>query len=116
MPPTNTTRPAPAIAGGEPRKSDRRGGSIFPSNTQATPKEQGHLAAELKAARQHLERRAEANAIIAQWRDELRHRLARARLKFELIGIPSEEHDAIVAEVSQFKRLCRALGWTGRKS
>jgi hypothetical protein len=74
-----------------------------------------HLVKELAAARQHLEMRAEANEVIAAWRDELRVRMARSRLKAELIGIDDEEHDALVAEVGEFKRLCAALRWTGRR-
>lgn len=81
-------------------------------------REQEQLDAELAAVRKHLERRAEANQIISSWRDELRAKLARARLKHELIGLHSEEHDCLVAEVGDFKRLCRALGWSpsGRQS
>ena len=78
--------------------------------------EQQDLADELAAARRHLEHRAEANEIIAQWRDELRARIARGRLKFELIGFNAAEHDALVDEVNEYKRLCAAVGWSpGRR-
>jgi hypothetical protein len=86
------------------------------SNTSERNREQEQLAAELAAVRKHLEQRAEANQIISSWRDELRAKLARARLKHELIGLHSEEHDCLVAEVGDFKRLCRALGWRGRSA
>jgi hypothetical protein len=79
---------------------------------RGTATKQQELADELAAARRHLERRAEANNIVADWRDELRRRLARTNLKAELIGIPADEHDALVNEVAEFKRLCAALGWS----
>ena len=82
---------------------------------RAEPERREQLLDELAAARQHLEMRAEANEVIAAWRDELRVRIARSRLKAELIGIDDNEHDALVAEVGEFKRLCTALGWTGRR-
>jgi len=82
------------------------------SNTSTEHQEQ--LAAELAALRQHLERRTEANTVIAEWHDELRVRIARARLKFELIGLDTDKHEALVSEVADFKRVCRAIGWTGR--
>ena len=118
MAPPNATQAAPAAAESDPRKSDRRGGTINSTLSEAATKAQ-HLLTELAAARQHLEHRAEANIIIAEYRDELRRRIQRANLKAELIGITAEEHDAIVAEVDEFKRLCRALGWStagGRRS
>ena len=111
MAPPNATKAAPAVAESDPRKSDRRGGTINSTLSEAAPKAQ-HLLTELAAARQHLERRGEANIVIGEWRDELRRRIARTNLKAELIGITAEEHDAIVAEVDKFKRLCRALGWS----
>lgn len=79
------------------------------SNTSTEQREQ--LAEDLASVCRHLEYRGEANIFIAEWRDELRRRIRRLNLKAELIGITVEEHDAIVAEVAEFKRLCRALGW-----
>ena len=86
-------------------------------NAPPVPQRNGksNSAAELAAVRKHLEHRAEANLVISQWRYELRTRLARARLKDQkLIGLHDEEHAALVAEVHDFKRLCRILGWLGR--
>ena len=73
---------------------------------------QKQMLDELAAARRHLELRAEANEVIAAWRDELAVRIARIRLKAELIGIDDDEHDALVAEVAEYKRLCRAIDWS----
>ena len=98
------------VQGAEP---DGFGETERSSSTSTERQEQ--LAAELAAVRKHLEHRAEANLVISQWRDELRTRLARARLKYELIGLEDEEHAALVAEVHDFKRLCRILGWLGRR-
>ena len=37
-------------------------------------------------------------------------------LKFELIGFNAAEHDALVDEVNEYKRLCAAVGWSpGRR-
>ena len=80
MAPPNATKAAPAIAGSDPRKPDRRGGTINSTLSEATPEAQ-HLLSELAAAREHLEYRAEANDVIAQWRDELRTRICRNRLR-----------------------------------
>jgi hypothetical protein len=86
--------------------SNRDSGSI----NNPSRNEQQTLA-DLARARQHLEWRAEANDIVADWRDELRKRVARTSLKAELIGISAEEHDALVDEVAEFKRFCAAVGW-----
>jgi hypothetical protein len=57
MPPTNATRPAPALAGSEPRKSDRHGGSIFPrdkvpeSETQEPNGNGAYVASDIKRFR-----------------------------------------------------------------
>jgi hypothetical protein len=56
---------------------------------------------------------AAAMAIITVWRDELRIKLARARLCFELIGLSTEEQDALRAEVGRFKELCALLRLLG---
>jgi hypothetical protein len=82
------------------------------SNTAEAIREQEQAANDLAAARVHLERRAAANIIICRWKDELRIKLARARLKHELIGLHSDEHDALADEVATFKRLCAAIGWS----
>lgn len=78
----------------------------------ATEHQEQDLVAELAAARRHLEYRGEANIVIAEWRDELLKRIRRNRLRQELIGLPDEEHDAIVAEVGEYKRLCAAISWS----
>jgi hypothetical protein len=45
MPPTNATRPAPALAGSEPRKSDRRGGTICSATSKHRAANQELIAA-----------------------------------------------------------------------
>lgn len=70
------------------------------------------LVDELARAREHLERRAEANHIICQWRDELRTKIRRNQLRFELIGLCPDEHEQLVNEVAEYKRLCRAIDWS----
>jgi hypothetical protein len=45
------------------------------------------------------------------WASDLRRRIWRARLQFELIGLDPEEQDLLVDEVKRFKRVCRALRW-----
>jgi hypothetical protein len=70
------------------------------------------LVDELARAREHLERRAEANIVISEWRDELRRRIQRADLEAELIGLDEVEHQALHDEVQRYKRLCRAIDWS----
>lgn len=69
------------------------------------------LLDDLVRAREHLERRTEALAIIADWRDDLMVRVDRARLRYELIGLPEEEQQALEDEVAAFKHCCRVLAW-----
>ena len=47
--------------------------------------------------------------LIADWKDDLRARLARARLQFELVGGNTETIIALESEVSDFKRVCKTL-------
>jgi hypothetical protein len=48
---------------------------------------------------------------IADWRDDLRSRIARATLRFDLIGLDSSEQQELEAEVQEFKRVCRGLSF-----
>jgi len=103
-----------------PRPDERGGGGAGwtkngLSQPALSPQGSQQLLRKLEAALQRLDRRTEALGIIATWRDELCERLAKAELRFELVGLPDEEQVALVAEVRDFKRLCRALGWTGRR-
>jgi hypothetical protein len=50
---------------------------------------------------------------IADWKDNLRARIARARLRFELVRLDEDKQDELVNEVEQFKNVCRALTRTG---
>ena len=49
--------------------------------------------------------------IIADWQDDLRSRIARGTLRFELIGFDPEEQAALEAEAQEFKRVCRGLSF-----
>jgi len=75
------------------------------------PRQTQDLIDDLARARLHLERRTEDLTIIADWRDDLMVRIARARLRAERIGLPSDEQQALEAEVADFVRYCRVLGW-----
>jgi hypothetical protein len=48
---------------------------------------------------------------IADWQDDLRSRIARALTRFELVGLSDVEWDTLIAEVEEFKRLCRAISF-----
>jgi hypothetical protein len=48
-------------------------------------------------------------SIIADWREDLSTRIARAQLRHELIGLSSEEIAALGDETRDFKRLCAVL-------
>ena len=49
--------------------------------------------------------------VIADWQDDLRSRIARATLRFELIGLDPAEQQKLEAEVQEFKRVCRGLSF-----
>jgi len=48
---------------------------------------------------------------IRSWASDLRSRIWRTRLQFELIGLDPEEQDLLVDEVKRFKRVVRAMRW-----
>jgi hypothetical protein len=48
---------------------------------------------------------------IADWQDDLRSRIARAMLRFDLIGLDPNEQEELEAEVQEFKRVCRGLSF-----
>jgi hypothetical protein len=104
------TKWSPATGNGGAEQADDDG-NCDPLHSEISPDKQA-LLDDLAAARQHLEYRGEANIVIAEWRDELRTRIRRNRLRQELIGLPDEEHDALVHEVAEYKRLCAAIGWS----
>jgi hypothetical protein len=53
--------------------------------------------------------------VVIAWRDDLRARIARAALRFELIGgFDEAEQTALEIEVEEFKRLCRAIKWLSK--
>jgi len=47
--------------------------------------------------------------LVADWKDDLGAKIARAQLRFELIGLDGVAQDRLKAEVEQFKRVCRVL-------
>ena len=46
---------------------------------------------------------------IADWLDELRARIDRAYLRFQLCGLDDAEQEKLAAEVVKFKQVCAAL-------
>lgn len=46
---------------------------------------------------------------IADWLDDLRSRIARAHLRFQVCAINDEEQEQLAAEVLKFKQVCAAL-------
>jgi hypothetical protein len=71
------------------------------------------LLRQLEEARAQLDARTEQLNTIADWAVDLRKRIARERLRFELVGLDSDEQDRLVAEVKAFKRVCRELACPG---
>jgi hypothetical protein len=53
---------------------------------------------------------------IADWQDDLRSRIARATLRFDLIGLDPNEQEELEAEVQEFKRVCRRLSFGCRRA
>ena len=46
---------------------------------------------------------------IADWLDDLRSRIERAHLRFQVFGLDEEEQEHLTAEVHKFKQVCAAL-------
>ena len=46
---------------------------------------------------------------IADWLDDLRSRIDRAHLRFQVFGLDVEEQEALEAEVLEFKQVCAAI-------
>jgi len=117
----NATRPAPALAASEPRKSDRRGGSIFPrdkvpeSETQEPNGNGAYVASDIKRSRRTKVDEAgidiEQLEFVADWKDELTAKIRRAQLSFELVGLHPDEVELLAAEVAAFKKVCCCLAW-----
>ena len=53
---------------------------------------------------------------IADWQDDLRSRIARAMLRFDLIGLDPNEQEELEAEVQEFKSVCRGLSFGCRRA
>jgi hypothetical protein len=69
----------------------------------------------LREAKRDLDARTDTIEIIADWRDDLLIRIARAQIRFELIGLDDIEQDQLVAEVEEFKRACRCIAWCAKQ-
>jgi hypothetical protein len=65
----------------------------------------------IKDSKPTIYRKIKAGRFIADWQDDLRSRLARATLRFELIGLDPDEQKKLEAEVQEFKRVCRGLSF-----
>lgn len=68
------------------------------------------LVGEHRLARDRLDRGVDTLEIIADWKDDLRARIARRQLIFELVDF-DVPFDDLVDETNTFKRVCRALKW-----
>lgn len=71
------------------------------------------LAAELASARQHLNRRAEINAKMIAWRDDLQRRIEIEELRSEAAGDDGDRGLLLTEEAADFARAVRYYGWTG---
>ena len=54
---------------------------------------------------------AETAEIFSVWRADLLARIARTRLRFEMIGVDPEEIVALACEAEEFRRVRRAFTW-----
>ena len=113
---SDMARPAAAVTANGPREDDHAGQRDGFSNSKSSPKQQPRLRDELAAARQHLESRARNNEVMIAWRDELQRRIARSQLRFEAIGLHTDEQNALQAEVDEFRRVAAYLNWRPRRS
>ena len=92
--------------GGEPERSGAKRKLHVGCNSNEISKRQSD--------RQAFRHRVEALETIADWQDDLKARLDRAQLRFELIGFDIEEQRALYIEGQALKRVCRALSYSGR--
>jgi hypothetical protein len=51
---------------------------------------------------------------VAAWREDLTERIARTRLRHELIGVSPEDIINLAEEARDFKHCCRCLAWAAR--
>ena len=56
-----------------------------------------------------LNRLADDLEVVADWRDELSIKLRRAQLRFELLGLDTQEREALEAEVEECKEVLGCL-------
>ena len=70
----------------------------------------GTLVDQYRAAREQLDRGVDTLQIIADWKDDLRARIARRQLVFELLDY-DVPYDDLVDQGQTFKRVCRGLAW-----
>lgn len=70
----------------------------------------GQLVDEYRLARDRLNRGVDTLEDVADWKDDLRARIAQRELIFELVDFDAP-FDDLAAEVEAFKRVCRALKW-----
>lgn len=56
-----------------------------------------------------LEKLTDDLEVAADWRDELSIKLRRAQLRFDLLGLHTDEREAIEAEVEECKEVLRCL-------
>ena len=99
MSPPNMEEPAPALAEGGLRNSDRSGGPISDTNIPSNESSQESLTA-----------RPLDRLRLNTWGMDLSERLWRRRMIFELCDF-DVRFDDLVTEVEQFRRVCRALTW-----
>jgi len=55
-------------------------------------------------------------SVIANQRDDLRRRIAYARLRFELVGLDDGELDQLVDQIAEFRRVCACRAWRGEEA
>jgi hypothetical protein len=80
------------------------------TSSPARSADQENLVAQVKAAREQLDAGLEELEHIDAWARELRARLARMRLIFELVDC-DVDFEQLQNEVAEFARVCRCLTW-----
>ena len=80
---------------------------IQSDNSEATPSPSDYQA-QYKEACRRLERRIDDLDTLGIWKRDLRERIDRATLVFELVDV-DVDMDGLAAEVFEFKAVCRVL-------
>lgn len=105
-PPENQTAPVAGRGGRMDMQGDPAGNQVERDHKRSHRSTQVRTAI---ASWADLERLTDDLSVLADWKEDLDSKIARARLRFELIGFDAEEQEQLEAEGQAFLHVCRCL-------